>query len=58
VKYKYYFTLLHSKIEEYNILAKNTYNIDKKGFIIRVIGRNKRVFSKELYKRKEVRDLL
>jgi hypothetical protein len=32
--------------------------MDEKGFIVRNIGRSKRVFSKELYKRKEVRDSL
>jgi hypothetical protein len=58
VKYKYHFTLLHSKMEEYNVLAENTYNMDEKGFMIGVIGRSKRVFSKELYERKEVRDSL
>ncbi|KAF1965984.1 hypothetical protein BU23DRAFT_488021, partial [Bimuria novae-zelandiae CBS 107.79] len=44
-KYEAYFNLLHLKIEEYNILSCNTYNIDKKGFLISVIGRSKRVFS-------------
>jgi hypothetical protein len=44
-KYNLYFDLLHSKIEEYNVLPKNTYNIDEKGFIIGVIGRSKQVFS-------------
>jgi hypothetical protein len=58
VKYKYHFNLLHSKMEEYNILAENTYNMDEKGFMIGQTGRSKRVFSKELYERKEVRDSL
>ncbi|KAF1980539.1 hypothetical protein BU23DRAFT_444525, partial [Bimuria novae-zelandiae CBS 107.79] len=44
-KYEAYFDLLHLKIEEYNILSCNTYNIDEKGFLISVIGRSKRVFS-------------
>jgi hypothetical protein len=58
VKYKYHFNLLHSKMEEYHILAENTYNMDEKGFMIGQTRRSKRVFSKELYKRKEVRDSL
>jgi hypothetical protein len=58
VKYKYHFNLLHGKMEEYYILAENTYNMDEKGFMIRQTRRSKRVFSKELYKRKEVRDSL
>jgi hypothetical protein len=46
VKYRAYFDLLQSKIEEYNILPANTYNMDEKGFLIGQIGRSKRVFSK------------
>ncbi|KAJ8113743.1 hypothetical protein OPT61_g4196 [Boeremia exigua] len=34
-KYKLYFNLLQRKIAEYKVNAKHTYNIDKKGFIIR-----------------------
>jgi hypothetical protein len=30
-KYKRYFNLLHSTIDKYNILPKNTYNMDEKG---------------------------
>ncbi|KAF1965550.1 hypothetical protein BU23DRAFT_489113 [Bimuria novae-zelandiae CBS 107.79] len=44
-KYEAYFDLLHPKMEEYNILSCNTYNMDKKGFLISVIRRSKRVFS-------------
>ncbi|KAF1976355.1 hypothetical protein BU23DRAFT_456432, partial [Bimuria novae-zelandiae CBS 107.79] len=44
-KYEAYFDLLHLKMEEYNILSCNTYNMDEKGFLISVIGRSKRVFS-------------
>jgi hypothetical protein len=57
-KYKYYFDLLHGKMEEYHVLPQNTYNMDEKGFMVGNKGRSKRVFSKELYKRKEVRDSL
>ncbi|KAF1965716.1 hypothetical protein BU23DRAFT_488602, partial [Bimuria novae-zelandiae CBS 107.79] len=44
-KYKTYFNILYLKIKEYNILLSNTYNIDKKGFLISIIRRFKRVFS-------------
>jgi hypothetical protein len=37
-KYSLYFNLLYSKILEYKILPCNTYNIDKKGFIIGVVS--------------------
>jgi hypothetical protein len=49
-RYKLYFSLLSRKVKEFNILPKNTYNIDKKGFILRVIRKTKRVFNKLLYK--------
>jgi hypothetical protein len=45
-KYSLYFDLLYRKMLEYKILLRNTYNIDKKGFIIGVVSRSKRVFSK------------
>ena len=45
-KYLAYFTLLHSKIKEYNVQAANTYNMDKKGFAIGLVARSKRIFSK------------
>jgi hypothetical protein len=46
-KYTLYSDLLHSKITEYNILPRNTYNIDKKGFIISVLSKLKHVFLKQ-----------
>jgi hypothetical protein len=38
---KLYFNLLYNKIKSYNVLPRNTYNIDKKGFIIGVVRRSK-----------------
>jgi hypothetical protein len=58
VKYKYHFDLLHSKMEEYHVLPQNTYNMDEKGFMIGCTGRSKRVFGKELWERKEIRESL
>jgi hypothetical protein len=54
-KYKLYFDLLHHKIEEYKILQSNTYDMDEKGFMISVLGRSKRVFSKNSWVKKSVR---
>jgi hypothetical protein len=54
-KYKLYFDLLHHKIEEYEIEQSNTYNMDEKGFMIGVLGRSKRVFSKNSWVKKSVR---
>ncbi|KAF1923414.1 uncharacterized protein M421DRAFT_75462, partial [Didymella exigua CBS 183.55] len=45
-RYYLYFNLLTKKVKEFNVLPKNTYNTDKKGFIIRVIRKTKRVFDK------------
>ncbi|OAQ58563.1 DDE superfamily endonuclease, CENP-B-like protein [Purpureocillium lilacinum] len=44
-RYKDYFELIRTKIEKYNILPCNTYNVDEKGFLLGVINRTKRVFS-------------
>ena len=57
-KYKAYFSLLHSKIEEYNVRAADTYNMDEKGFAIGLVARSKRIFSKRLYKKQKNRQLL
>ncbi|KAF1978399.1 hypothetical protein BU23DRAFT_449795, partial [Bimuria novae-zelandiae CBS 107.79] len=38
-KYKLYYNALHDKIKFYKIEPAHTYNIDKKGFIIRAISR-------------------
>ena len=54
LKYKLYYDLLYSKISQYKIIPINTYNIDEKSFIIGVIGRQKQVFSKRQYTKKEV----
>jgi hypothetical protein len=55
VRYQYYFDHLHSKIKEYNLEAKNLYNMDEKGFLMGLTGRSKRVFSKRMWTKKEVR---
>jgi hypothetical protein len=54
LKYKLYFDLLYSKIEEYSIKPENTYNMNDKGFMIGVIGRLKRVFTRRQWEQKEV----
>jgi hypothetical protein len=53
-KYSLYFDLLHDKIKEYNVEARHIYNIDKKGFMIGVTGRSKRLFDKGIYDQKGV----
>ncbi|KAF1828973.1 hypothetical protein BDW02DRAFT_651685 [Decorospora gaudefroyi] len=57
-KYELYFKLLHHKIAQYKVEPCNTYNIDKKGFIISITGRSKRVFSRRQWEQKKVREAL
>jgi hypothetical protein len=46
---------LQAKIAKYNVDAKHTYNMDEKGFMIRVTSRTKHVFSRRMWEKKEVR---
>ena len=48
-KYSLYFNLLRKKIKQYYVEPRHTYNIDEKGFMLRVIGRLKRIFSRASY---------
>jgi hypothetical protein len=57
-KYKLYFDLLHQKMQQYNIQQCHSYNMDKKGFMIGVTGRSKRIFSRQQWEKKEVRATL
>lgn len=54
-KYKLYFNLLQRKIAEYKVKSCYTYNMDKKGFIIRVTTRTKHVFSRRMWEKGEVK---
>ncbi|KAF1966701.1 hypothetical protein BU23DRAFT_485748 [Bimuria novae-zelandiae CBS 107.79] len=45
-KYSLYFNFLRNKIKEYNIEPCYIYNMDKKGCLIGIISRLKRVFSR------------
>ncbi|OAF98758.1 uncharacterized protein CC84DRAFT_1169909 [Paraphaeosphaeria sporulosa] len=47
-KYQLFFQLLIEVIEKYDIEPRHTYNMDEKGFLIRVIRRSKRIFSKAI----------
>jgi hypothetical protein len=48
-KYSLYFNLLREKIEQYHVKPCHTYNMDEKGFMLGVIGRSKRIFSRTSY---------
>jgi hypothetical protein len=49
-----YFDLLHTKMRQYDVDAKNVYNMDEKGFLIGKTSRSKRVFSKQPWQQKKV----
>jgi transcriptional regulator with XRE-family HTH domain len=48
-RYKLYFDMLHSKMQEYNIDERNTYNMDEKSFFVGITNRSKRVFTKAIW---------
>ena len=53
-KYRLYFDYLHGKIDQYQIEPRHTYNMDEKSFLIGIIGRSKRIFSRRMWEKKEV----
>jgi hypothetical protein len=57
-RYSMYFDLLYQKIQQYNIDTRHIYNMDEKGFLVGITTRSKRVFSKQLWERKEVTEAL
>jgi DDE superfamily endonuclease/Tc5 transposase DNA-binding domain len=48
-KYSLYFELLGRKIEQYNLLPEQIYNMDEKGFMIGITSKSKRIFSRQQY---------
>jgi hypothetical protein len=48
-RYQLYFDLLHSKIQQYSVEARNTYNMDEKGFFVGITARSKRIFTKRTW---------
>jgi hypothetical protein len=57
-KYEVYFEQLGSKIDFYEVEPEHTYNMDEKGFIIGAVGRQKRIFSKRLFNKKQFKQML
>jgi hypothetical protein len=45
---------LHEKIEKYNILALNIYNVNEKGFLIGLLRATKRIISTDTLKSKRI----
>ena len=46
LKYSLHFDLIRNKIDQYRVEARHIYNMDEKGFLLGVVGRSKRVFSR------------
>jgi hypothetical protein len=44
-KYGLYFELLHEKITQYDLEARDIYNMDEKDFLIGLIRRSKRMWA-------------
>jgi hypothetical protein len=57
-RYKLCFDLVHSKMEEYNVLPENIHNTDEKGFMIGQTGRSKRVFGRETWEMRRKTEVL
>ena len=49
-KYILYFELLRKKIEQYRVEPQYTYNMDEKGFLVGILLKIKRIFSRRRYK--------
>jgi hypothetical protein len=55
LKYSLYFELLRSKLSQYDIEPHNMYNMDEKGFMLGILTRSKRVFSRRLYEEGKIK---
>ena len=54
-KYILYFELLRKKLEQYKVELQNIYNMDEKGFLIRILSKMKYIFSRRCYKAGEIK---
>lgn len=57
-KYSLYFELLRKKIEQYDVEPRHTYNMDEKGFLIGVLSKMKRIFSRRQYEEGGLKQLI
>ena len=57
-KYQLYPKLLRTKIEERRIEARHTYKMDEKGFLLGILSKQKRVFSKREYENGEIKSMI
>jgi hypothetical protein len=57
-KYSLYFELLRRKIEQYNVDPRHIYNMDKKGFLVGILSKMKRVFSRRRYEEGGIKQMI
>ena len=57
-KYSLYFELLKRKIEQYKVWPWLIYNMDEKGFLIRILSKMKRIFLKWQYEETKFQHML
>ena len=57
-KYSLYFELMRRKIDQYNVDPRHIYNMDEKGFLIGILARMKRVFSRKRYEEGGIRQMI
>ena len=57
-KYLLYFKLLRKKIKQYKVEPQHTYNIDKKGFLIKILLKIKRIFLYRYYKEGLIKQII
>jgi alkylated DNA nucleotide flippase Atl1 len=50
-KYALYFEFMGRKIKEYDVQPENMYNMDEKGFLIGILPKGKRIFSRRRYEK-------
>jgi hypothetical protein len=49
---------LEEQIAKYNLVPKDIHNIDEKGFLIRVLAKQKRIFSRQRYKEGGIKQMI
>ena len=57
-KYALYFKLLQRKIDQYKVDPRHMYNMDEKGFLIGILAKMKRVFSRRRYEEGGIRQMI
>jgi hypothetical protein len=57
-KHKRYFDFWHAKMEQYLIEPRHMYNMDEKGLMLGITNRSKRVFTRRMWEKGELRSVL